>query len=89
MTQLARAGTAASVAAVALFAAGCGPNLFNRISNFWSLSCCGVVVVILDVIALLEIAQSARSTSDKILWAALIVLFPILGFVVYYFFARK
>jgi cytochrome bd-type quinol oxidase subunit 2 len=72
-----------------LLLAGCGPNLFERISNFWSLSCCGVVIVILDVIALIELAGSSRSTGDKVLWALLIIFFPILGVILYYFFARR
>ena len=67
---------------------GCGPNLFNRVTNFWSLSCCGAIVVILDIIALVELAGSARTTGSKALWAAIIIFFPVLGCVLYYFFAR-
>lgn len=72
-----------------LLLAGCGPNLFDRVSNFWSLSCCGAVIVILDIIALVELAGSTRSTGDKVLWALLIVFFPFLGVILYYFFARR
>lgn len=69
--------------------AGCGPNLFERVGNFWTLSCCGVVIVVLDILALLELAGSARSTGDKVLWALLIVFFPLLGLVLYYFIGRR
>lgn len=68
--------------------AGCGPNLFDRVANFWSLSCCGSVIVILDILALLELAGSPRSTADKVLWALLIIFFPIGGLLLYYFFGR-
>lgn len=80
-----------SVLAFALLAvvlAGCGPNLFERIGNFWTLGCCGTIIVILDIIALVELAGSAKSTGNKVLWALLIIFFPILGCVLYYFFGR-
>lgn len=73
--------------AVAL--AGCGPNLLERASNFWSLSCCGAVVVILDIIALIELAGSAKSVGNKVLWALIIIFFPVLGCILYYFFGRS
>lgn len=72
-----------------LFIAGCGPNLIERVGNFWALSCCGAVIVILDIIALLELAGSTRSTGNKVLWALLIVFFPLLGLILYYFVGRK
>ena len=68
---------------------GCGgANLFDYVNNFWSLGCCGVVILVLDVIFLLEIAGSARSLGSKVLWAALIIFAPILGCILYYFFGR-
>lgn len=73
----------------ALTLAGCsGGNLLDRVVNFWSLSCCGTVVVILDIIALVELAGSPRSTGRKLLWAAVVVLFPYLGCLLYYLFGR-
>ncbi len=75
------------VSAVVL--AGCGPNLFERVGNFWTLGCCGGLIVILDIIALVELAGSAKSTGNKVLWALLIIFFPILGCILYYFFGRS
>ncbi len=72
-----------------LVLAGCGPNLVDRIGNFWTLSCCGAIIVILDVIALVELAGSAKSTGNKVLWALLIIFFPVLGCILYYFFGRS
>lgn len=77
------------VAASSLVLAGCSPNLFDRVANFWSLSCCGIVIVVLDIIALLELAGSNRSTGDKVLWALLIIFFPVGGLILYYFFGRR
>lgn len=73
----------------AIVLAGCGPNLLDRASNFWSLSCCGGIIVILDVIALIELAGSAKSTGNKVLWALVIIFFPVLGCILYYFFGRS
>lgn len=83
-----RIATTLSVVAVSLLLAGCGPNLFDRVANFWSLSCCGVVIVVLDILAILELAGSTRSTGDKLLWALLIIFFPLGGLILYYFLGR-
>ena len=84
-----RALTTASLGLLSLTLAGCGPNLFERIGNFWTLSCCGVVIVVLDVVALLELAGDTRSTGSKIAWGLLIIFFPVLGVILYYFFGRS
>lgn len=72
-----------------LVLAGCGPNLFERISGFWSLGCCGTVVVVLDVLALFELVGSSRSTQDKVLWALFIIFVPVLGCICYYLFSGR
>ena len=69
---------------------GCsGPSLLSRLNNFWGYGICSAFVVILDVIALIEVFGSNRSTGDKLLWTFLIVIFPILGCLLYYMFGRK
>lgn len=76
--------------AVSFLLAGCGPNLFDRIGNFGSLGLFGIVVVVLDVIALIELLGSnSRSFGNKVGWALVIVFFPVLGCVLYYFFGRS
>ena len=79
----------ALIAPTSVLLAGCGRNLFEMAGSFWSLSCCGVVIVVLDVLALIEIAGSARSTGDKVLWAVLIIIFPVVGVLAYYFIGRR
>jgi hypothetical protein len=82
------------VAVFAAFAlvllAGCGgAGLVDRIGNFWSYGFCSALVVVLDVVALMEVYKSDRSSGDKIIWTLIIVFFPVLGCVFYYFFGRK
>ncbi|KAG0359627.1 hypothetical protein BG005_000486 [Podila minutissima] len=43
----------------------------------------GLVVLILDLIAIFEVINSNRSVTAKFLWSLLIFLFPILGLVLY------
>lgn len=81
-------GNVVALSLVATVLAGCGPNLFERVGNFWTLGCCGTVIVILDIIALVELAGSAKTTGSKVLWALLIIFFPVGGCVLYYFFGR-
>lgn len=73
----------------ALLLAGCGGNLIDLVGNFWSLSCCGAVIVILDIMALVELAGSTRSTGSKVLWALLVIFFPVGGCILYYLFGRS
>lgn len=69
--------------------AGCGPgNLVDGVSNPLSFGICGLIVIVLDVLALIELVNSGRSQGDKILWAIVIVVFPFVGLLGYYFFAR-
>lgn len=77
------------VFAGAVLLGGCAePALFTRIGNFQLFSC-SAVIVILDIIALIEVAGSERSTGDKALWAVLIIFAPVIGCILYYFFGRK
>lgn len=80
--------TVLSAALIATVLSGCGPNLFERVGNFWTLGCCGTIIVILDIIALIELAGSAKTTGSKVLWALLIIFFPVGGCILYYFFGR-
>lgn len=53
--------------------------------GFW-----GTVVVILDIIALFDLlGDEGRSTVNKVLWALLIVFFPVGGVILYFLFGRE
>jgi hypothetical protein len=45
----------------------------------------GVLVLIADVWAILNIFQSASSTGSKALWIALVLVLPLLGVIIWYF----
>lgn len=49
----------------------------------------GLVILVLDVIAILEVVKSSFTTGKKVLWAALILLLPVIGLVLYYLIGRK
>jgi Phospholipase_D-nuclease N-terminal len=49
-----------------------------------SYSLFGLLVLILDVVALVKLLQSGADSTTKILWALLIILLPILGMVLYF-----
>lgn len=43
----------------------------------------GLVILALDLWALVSIVTSGRSTGSKVLWALLVILLPVLGFLVW------
>jgi len=75
---------------VSFFLVGCsGPTLMDRLNYPWGAGFCGILILIFDVIALLEVAGSNRTFGSKVLWALLIFFFPVGGVIFYYFFGRK
>jgi Phospholipase_D-nuclease N-terminal len=51
---------------------------------FSSYSLIGLVVLVLDVVALVKLLQSGANAGTKILWALLIILLPVLGMILYF-----
>jgi phospholipase D-like protein len=47
--------------------------------SFW-----GLLVLVLDIIALVSLLKSGADTGTKILWVVLIVLLPVLGMILYF-----
>jgi len=45
----------------------------------------GLLILIADVWAILNIFQSASSTASKALWIVLVLVLPLLGVIVWYF----
>jgi hypothetical protein len=45
----------------------------------------GVLVLLADVWAILNIFQSASSTGSKTLWIVLVLVLPLLGVIIWYF----
>lgn len=49
----------------------------------------GLIVLILDVIAIVEILQSGREVFAKLLWILIILILPLLGVLLYFLLGRK
>ena len=45
----------------------------------------GLIVLVADVWAILNIFQSSASTGNKVLWIVLVILLPVIGFILWYF----
>jgi succinate dehydrogenase/fumarate reductase cytochrome b subunit len=45
----------------------------------------GLIVLIADVWAIVNILQSSVSTAAKVLWTVIVVLLPVLGFILWFF----
>lgn len=52
-------------------------------------SLAGLIVLILDIIAIVEIFRSSKDTMAKLLWTLLILFFPLVGVIIYYLVGRK
>lgn len=49
----------------------------------------GLIILILDIIAIVEILQSGRAVAEKLLWIFLILLLPLVGVLIYFLIGRK
>ncbi len=49
----------------------------------------GLVVLVLDIIAILDVVKTQPTGGKKVLWVLLIVLLPIVGLVLYYLIGKK
>jgi hypothetical protein len=45
----------------------------------------GLVVLVADIWAIVQVFQSRESTGTKVLWTAVIVVLPVLGLIIWYF----
>ena len=49
----------------------------------------GLIVLVADVWALVNIFQSSADTGRKVLWVVLVIVLPVLGFILWYFLGPK
>lgn len=49
----------------------------------------GLVVLVLDIIAIVDIIKSSIETGKKVLWALLVIILPLIGMVVYFLIGKK
>ena len=67
-----------------LFATSC-----SRVNSAGNTTLFGVIILILDVLALLDVFRQPWEIGKKILWAAIIFFFPLGGLILYYLFAGR
>ena len=95
-----RALRSASASALALVAvafgsltlAGCGPgfsNLGQGFRNPTGYGLCGIVWLVLAVLALLDLLKSNRDGVSKLIWILVIFFLPFVGVIAYYLFGRR
>ena len=85
MRSLSRPLALAAVLGSALAATGCaagGPYLRMPYGLL------GLVILIADIWAIIEIVQSGKSTGNKVLWILLILFFPLIGVILYFLLGR-
>lgn len=49
----------------------------------------GLLVLIADIWAIVNILQSTADTAKKVLWTVLVIVLPVLGFILWYFWGPK
>lgn len=52
--------------------------VFGEVNGFW-----GLIVLVADIWAIVNILQSGVSTGKKVLWTVLVILLPVLGFIIW------
>jgi len=49
----------------------------------------GLIVLVLDIVAIIDAVKSSMATSKKALWIILILIFPLVGVVLYFLLGKK
>jgi hypothetical protein len=49
----------------------------------------GLIVLVLNVLAIVKIIQSRAGTTSKVLWIVAILLLPVLGLILWFLFGPK
>ncbi|MFA6378429.1 MAG: PLD nuclease N-terminal domain-containing protein [Candidatus Omnitrophota bacterium] len=49
----------------------------------------GLLILILDIVAIIDVLKSSMSTDKKALWIVLILLLPVIGMVLYFLMGKK
>ncbi len=49
----------------------------------------GLVVLVLDIVAIVDAIKSSMDTGKKVLWVILVLVLPIVGMVLYFLIGKK
>jgi hypothetical protein len=45
----------------------------------------GLLILVLDIFAIIKIIQSSASGTEKILWILAVLIFPVVGMIIWFF----
>lgn len=49
----------------------------------------GLIILVLDIIAIVDVLKSSKDAANKALWIALVIILPVLGMVLYFLLGKK
>jgi hypothetical protein len=49
----------------------------------------GLIIVVADIIAIIDLFRGSKDMGKKLLWLVLILIFPLVGMLVYFVFGKK
>lgn len=49
----------------------------------------GLIILVLDIIAIVDLFKGAKENSKKILWLILILIIPLIGMILYFLLGRE
>ncbi len=49
----------------------------------------GIIVLVLDIVAILDIVKSAKTTTQKLLWVLIVLVLPFVGMIAYFLIGKK
>ena len=49
----------------------------------------GLIILVLDIIAIIDVLKSPMDTGKKVLWIVLIILLPVVGMILYFLMGKK
>jgi len=49
----------------------------------------GILILVANIYAILQIMQSSASTTEKVLWIVLVLVLPLAGFILWYLLGPK
>ena len=49
----------------------------------------GLIILVLDIIAIMDCVKSSKSNGQKALWIILILVLPVVGLILYYIIGKK
>lgn len=73
----------------ALVLAGCAGGNFGDLVMSGPGGFCGLIILIADIWAFVQIAKSHAETLSKVLWGLLVFFFPVGGWLIWFFFGPR